>query len=123
MDLLKTHQPSSITVMVRKEEQKALFYNLGVSIVLGDMSDAALLKSLASQHDVVYNFAVAFAGDEVSIQAMIDGLEERAAKTNSKPVFMHTGGSGTVMYGSDGKAGTDEWTVSAQSFTLCKLTM
>ncbi|KAK3670314.1 hypothetical protein LTR78_009768 [Recurvomyces mirabilis] len=109
-DLLKKYDASSVSVVVRKPEQRELFEGLGVNIVLSDMSDATKLKSLALEHDVVFNYAVAFGGDEASIQALVDGLEERAAKTGTKPVYIHTGGTGTVMYGADGKAGTDEWT-------------
>ncbi|KAI5371353.1 hypothetical protein CUC08_Gglean004628 [Alternaria sp. MG1] len=109
-DLLKQYTASSITVLVRKPEQEQLFTTLGVNVVSGDVADAAKLKSLASEHDVVLNFAVAFGGDETSIQALVDGLEERARETQSKPVLLHTGGSGTVMYGSGGEAGADVWT-------------
>ncbi|CAN9439803.1 unnamed protein product [Alternaria alternata] len=109
-DLLKQYTASSITVLVRKPEQEQLFTTLGVNVVSGDVADAAKLKSLASEHDLVLNFAVAFGGDETSIQALVDGLEERARKTQSKPVLLHTGGSGTVMYGSGGEAGADVWT-------------
>jgi hypothetical protein len=77
-----------------------------------------MLKLLALDHDVVFNFAVAFGSDEASVQALVDGLEERARKTGSKPVLMHAGGSGTIMYGSGGKAGADVWTVS-YTIDLC----
>lgn len=113
--LLEEHDPSTITVLIRKPEQRQLFTTLGINIVEGSMSDTALLKSLASEHDVVVNFAVAFFGDEASIQALVDGLEERASKTGTKPVYLHTGGTGTVMYGEGGKAGSDIWTVSGLS--------
>ena len=117
-NLLKEHDASKITVMVRKPEQKELFSNLGIQIVEGDVSDASLLKKLASEHDIVMNFAVAFGGDEASIQALVDGLEERTTKSQSKPVYLHTGGSGTVMYGANGEAGTDVWTVSRKPLAL-----
>ncbi|CAN9430863.1 unnamed protein product [Alternaria alternata] len=84
-DLLKQYTASSITVLVRKPEQEQLFTTLGVNVVSGDVADAAKLKSLASEHDLVLNFAVAFGGDETSIQALVDGLEERARETQSKP--------------------------------------
>jgi hypothetical protein len=74
------------------------------------MQDLDTLRREASQSDVVMNFAVAFGGDEPSIQALVDGLEERASRTSTKPILLHTGGSGTVMYGAGGEAGTDVWT-------------
>ena len=105
-------------MLVRKPEQRELFEKLGVNVVIGDVSDSATLKSLARDHDIVFNFAVAFGGDESSIQAMIDGQQERAITTKTKPVYIHTGGSGTVMYGADGQAGTDVWTVRSAKSSL-----
>ncbi|KAK5680392.1 hypothetical protein LTS10_007319 [Elasticomyces elasticus] len=109
-NLLTNHKPSTISVLIRKPEQRQLFENLGVNIHEGDVSDVPMLKALAQEHDIVLNFAVAFGSDEASVQALVDGLEERAAKTGTKPVLVHTGGSGSVMYGSGGEAGTDVWT-------------
>ncbi|KAJ1025110.1 hypothetical protein NDA16_002617 [Ustilago loliicola] len=101
--------PSSITVLVQKPEQAALFKPLGVNVQQGSRDDKALLEKLASQHDVVLNFAVAFGGDEESISALVKGLESRASTCLLKPVLLHTGGSGTFLYGQDGERGTDVW--------------
>lgn len=101
--------PSNITVLVQKPEQASLFEPLGVTAVQGSRDDVALLEKLASQHDVVMNFAVAFGGDEKSIEAIVAGLEKRAQTASVKPVFLHTGGSGTFLYGENGERGTDTW--------------
>lgn len=102
--------PSNITVLVQKPEQESLFSPLGVKVQLGSRDDKKLLAEVASQHDVVMNFAVAFGGDEDSIAALVSGLEARARASSIKPVLLHTGGSGTFLYGENGQPGTDVWT-------------
>lgn len=102
--------PANVTVLVQKLEQAALFERLGVKVQQGSRDDTGLLEKLASQHDVVMNFAVAFGGDEDSISALVKGLESRAETSSVKPVLLHTGGSGTFLYGQDGQRGTDVWT-------------
>jgi len=111
-DLLQIYPASSITVSIRKEADGDLFKPYNVNIAVGDYSEATYASKLASQHDVVINYAVAFGGDEPTIQAIVQALEERARTAAIKPVYIHSGGTGTVMYGSNGEAGTDVWTVS-----------
>jgi hypothetical protein len=109
-DLLADHHsPSDITVLIRDEAKRSLFPTLNV--VIGDSSDPSLLLSLARNHDVIMNFAVPFGGGDASIQALVDGLEERAKTSSIKPVLLETSGSGSVLYGSGGEGGTDIWTV------------
>lgn len=114
MDLLRRHKPEEITALVRIETQKALLEPLGINVVLGDLSDIPLLARLVAASDLVFNFAVPFSGGDESIQAIVDGLEARAklATTGVKPVLLQTSGSGSVLYGSNGDAGSDIWMVS-----------
>ncbi|WVW87130.1 hypothetical protein I302_109187 [Kwoniella bestiolae CBS 10118] len=107
--LLKDHTSSNITTLVRDEAKKALLEPLGVKVVIGNVEDASFLQDLAEQHDVIYNFAVPFGGGDASIQALVDGLEKRANTTQVKPVLLQTSGTGSIMYGSNGEAGTDVW--------------
>lgn len=100
----------AITVLVQRQEQASLFQPLGVKVQHGSRDDASRLEKLASEHDVVLNFAVAFGGDEQSIAALVAGLEKRAAASSVKPILLHTGGSGTFLYGQNGERGTDVWT-------------
>jgi len=111
-DLLKTYSPSTITALVRSSAQADLLSPTGVTTVVGTLEDIPLLTSLVVKSDVVLNFAVPFGGGDESIQALVDGLELRASQGLVKPVLLQTSGSGTVMYGSDGLAGTDIWRVS-----------
>ena len=63
--------PYNITVLIQKLEQATLFSSLGVKIQQGSRDDPVLLEQIASQHDVVMNFAGAFGGDEESISALV----------------------------------------------------
>lgn len=110
--LLKAYSPSTITALVRSSAQADLLTSLGVTTVVGTVENIPLLTSLVVQSDVVLNFAVPFGGGDESIQTLVDGLELRASQGLVKPVLLQTSGSGTVMYGSDGLAGTDIWRVS-----------
>ena len=114
MDLLGKHQPSEITALVRDSKQKNLLSPLGINVVNGTLQDIPLLSELVAASDVVFNFAVPFGGGDDSIQAIVDNLEIRAKSgmASVKPVLLQTSGSGSVLYGSDGEAGTDVWKVS-----------
>ncbi|GAA6027244.1 hypothetical protein JCM8097_002519 [Rhodosporidiobolus ruineniae] len=111
-DLLKTYDASTITALVRTEKNAALLAPLGIKTVLGSLDNVALVSSLAKSHDVVFNFAVPFGGGDASIQALVDSLEARAdeGKAAFKPVLLQISGTGSILYGSDGVAGTDVWT-------------
>ncbi|KAI5480198.1 hypothetical protein MNV49_001526 [Pseudohyphozyma bogoriensis] len=110
-ELLKTHPASSITALVRTAAQADLLAPRSINTTIGTLEDIPLLKSLVVASDVVMNFAVPFGGGDASIQALVDGLEERAEKGGEyKPVLIQTSGSGTVLYGAGGVAGEDVWT-------------
>jgi hypothetical protein len=113
---LKSYSANDITVLIRDESKRSLFTDLNV--VVGDNTDPSLIRSLAVEHDVILNFAVPFGGGDASIQAMVDGLEERAKTSPIKPVLLETSGSGSVLYGSDGNAGTNVWRVGHFSHSI-----
>lgn len=114
MDLLQKHEASQITALVRDDKQKSLLEPLGINVVIGTLSDIPLLAKLVAASDLVFNFAVPFSGGDESIQAIVDGLEARAQSStaSTKPVLLQTSGTGSVLYGSNGKAGDDIWKVS-----------
>ncbi|WRT69908.1 uncharacterized protein IL334_006899 [Kwoniella shivajii] len=109
VDLLKEYKPLDITALVRDETKKSILQPFGINIVEGNVENPSLLRQLAESYDVVLNFAVPFGGGDDSIQALVDGLEKRAASAAVKPVLLHTSGTGSVMYGSNGETGTDVW--------------
>ncbi|WOO79926.1 putative protein [Vanrija pseudolonga] len=104
VELLKTHPAANITTLVRSEAQIPLLKPLGVNVYLGSV-EADTVGPLAAAHDVVVNFAVPFGGGDAAISAIIESLEQRAA-THTKPVLIHTVGTGTVLSGTDGEAPT-----------------
>ncbi|KAM0749952.1 NAD(P)-binding protein [Meredithblackwellia eburnea MCA 4105] len=108
-DLLKSRPASSITALVRTQVKADLLQPLKVKTVVGELEDIPLLKSLVAQSDVVLNFAVPFGGGDASIQAIVDALEERSVTSVVKPILLQTSGTGTVLYGAGGIAGTDVW--------------
>lgn len=86
--------------------------SLGVTVTIGTLDDLPLLTRLVTEHDVVVNFAVPFGGGDHSIQAIVDALEQRAQTSEIKPVFIHTSGTGGIMYGQGGVSGSHVWKVS-----------
>jgi uncharacterized protein YbjT (DUF2867 family) len=111
VDLLKSHPARNIAALVRTDDKQSLLAGLGVNTVIGSVDDTALLSSLVSKADVVFNFAVPFFGGDAAMQTIVNALEERAKTSAVKPVFLQTSGSGSIMYGSDGVAGEDVWKV------------
>lgn len=115
-ELLKTHQAKKITAVVRDSAKVQLLEALGINLVVGSTEDAALMGDLAKSHDIVLNFSVPFGGGEAVMQAMVDGLEVRSKNSAIKPAILQISGTGSVMYGANGEAGQDVWSVSA---TFC----
>ncbi|GFZ51279.1 hypothetical protein JCM24511_09038 [Saitozyma sp. JCM 24511] len=109
VDLLKSHPARNITALVRTDGKQSLLAPLGVNTVIGSVDDTALLSSLVSKADVVFNFAVPFFGGDAAMQTIVNALEVRARTSAVKPVLLQTSGSGSIMYGSDGVAGDDVW--------------
>ncbi|WWD16292.1 hypothetical protein CI109_100718 [Kwoniella shandongensis] len=110
--LLKTYDPKNITALIRDSAKQSLFEPYRINTVPGSVEDITLLRSLVEENDVVVNFAVPFAGGDESIKAIVEGLESRAKRSDIKPVLLQTSGTGSIMYGSNGEAGTDVWTDS-----------
>ncbi|KAK8869442.1 hypothetical protein IAR55_000006 [Kwoniella newhampshirensis] len=108
-EILKTHDTSDITALIRDSSKQSLFEPAKINTVVGTVEDINLLRSLVEANDIVVNFAVPFAGGDESIKAIVEGLEKRAATSSIKPILLQTSGTGSVMYGSNGEAGTDVW--------------
>lgn len=110
VDLLKSHAASSITALVRTEDQQSKLAPLGINVVIGTTEDIPLLTSLVAVSDVVFNFTVPFQGGNESIKAIVDTLTERAAKGDSpKPVLIQSSSTISIMFGSNGEAGSSDW--------------
>jgi len=84
-----------VTAIVRDSERADhLKSKTGVKVVVADL-DSSNLGDIASEFDVILHTAHA---DHVSgAQALIAGLEKRAATSSSKPILIHTSGTGVLI--------------------------
>ncbi|KAK6822486.1 hypothetical protein PG987_014031 [Apiospora arundinis] len=88
----------SITVLVRKPDQAAVFEGLGIPAIVGTLDDAEVLRATAAAHDIVLH--TAGATHQASIAPLLAGLAERrhqaASEEEAAPSFtylIHTAGA------------------------------
>ncbi|KAK8848710.1 NAD dependent epimerase/dehydratase [Apiospora arundinis] len=92
----------SITVLVRKPDQAAVFEGLGIPAIVGTLDDAEVLRTAAAAHDIVLH--TAGATHQASIAPLLAGLAERrhqaaseeeaaAAPSSSSTYLIHTAGA------------------------------
>ncbi|KLU89199.1 hypothetical protein MAPG_08173 [Magnaporthiopsis poae ATCC 64411] len=97
--LLASSEPaikgSSISVLVRKEEQAAVLRGLGVNpIIFKGLDDVEALRRAASEHDAVIH--TASSQHDASAVALIQGLGDRKKATGKEVHFIHTGGTSAL---------------------------
>lgn len=79
-----------VTTLVRRESAVADYANLGVKTVVGNLDDASLIKDQVAVSDMVFHTATA---DHLpSVQAIIDGIRQRAAQGLST-IYIHNSGA------------------------------
>lgn len=79
---------SSISALVRKEEQAAVLRGLGVNPVLfKGLDDVETLRRAASEHDAVVH--TASSQHDASAVALIQGLGDRKKATGKEVHFIH----------------------------------
>jgi len=91
---LKKHPEIRYTATVRNPKDIQAIEALGVRVVQGSNADLDLIEKLASEHDLVINFADS---DDVPLtKAVIKGLQARAKGTGAtkKSVYIQTSGTG-----------------------------
>ncbi|KAK8007393.1 hypothetical protein PG989_001383 [Apiospora arundinis] len=87
----------SITVLVRKPEQAAVFEGLGIPAIVGTLDDAEVLRAAAAAHDIVLH--TAGATHQASIAPLLAGLAERRHQAASEEAssssthLIHTAGA------------------------------
>ncbi|SMR56620.1 unnamed protein product [Zymoseptoria tritici ST99CH_1E4] len=87
----------SVTGLVRRKEHGEQIKKSGASVVYGDLNDKQLISEHTAQSDIVIHTATA---DHLpSIQAVLDGLRQRASK-NLMTTFIHTSGTSVLDDGS-----------------------
>ncbi|CAG8902620.1 unnamed protein product [Penicillium egyptiacum] len=79
-----------VTTLVRRESAVADYANLGVETVVGNLDDASVIKDQVAVSDIVLHTATA---DHMpSVQAIIDGIRERAVQ-GLKTIYIHNSGA------------------------------
>ena len=78
-----------VSTLVRREAHAAELKALGVTPVLGSLDNQELLSEQTAKHDVVIHSATA--DDQPSVDAVVNGLEQRAAG-GKKAIYIHTSG-------------------------------
>ncbi|KAI0018626.1 hypothetical protein F4780DRAFT_506166 [Xylariomycetidae sp. FL0641] len=89
-----------ITGYVRREEHAKQIKATGASeVVLGDLHDKPLITQHTAAHDIVIHTATA--DDLPSVEAVLDGLAQRAAQ-GLRTIYIHTSGAAVLDDGSAG---------------------
>lgn len=103
VELGKRRPEIRFITLAQNRSDIATFGSLGVDFVNGSHMDLALMKKLASEHDVVINISNS---DNVPlIKAILAGLENRARDepgVSQKPILIHTSGTGLLCKEIDG---------------------
>ncbi|KAG8213376.1 hypothetical protein J3R82DRAFT_11870 [Butyriboletus roseoflavus] len=96
----------NITALVRSEIQASRFQAGNVTPVVGSYDDSTLLRSLASQADVV--IACADADNLNATKAILGGLKQRHCDTGTTPILIHTSGIGVLTDDARGNYVSDD---------------
>ncbi|KAK7408363.1 hypothetical protein QQX98_009459 [Neonectria punicea] len=97
--LLQSTDPNiktcQISALVRKQDQADALNTKGVNaIVFSGLNDTALIRDVASKHDVVIN--TASASHSPAAEALILGLADRKKETGKETHFIHTSGTSSL---------------------------
>jgi hypothetical protein len=101
--LLEENPAMEVTALIRKHEDGPKLQSLLSSLktIVGKMEDLDLISAQCRDADLV--LSAVNCDDVPLIQAIIKGLEERAASGVAlKPALIHTSGTGVTEVGSDG---------------------
>lgn len=90
----------SLSVLVRGEDRAKTFRDLGAKTVVGDLNDVGVIREASQSSDVVINTADVDHLGEIhvsliflgSIQAILEGLKQRAKEGGRRPIYIHTSG-------------------------------
>ncbi|KAL1411877.1 hypothetical protein Q8F55_002859 [Vanrija albida] len=109
--ILKADPSASVTVVARKASVLAGFEAADprIKAVQGSLDDHSALAKLAEAHDVVINTADADGLE--STKAILRGLKARHAATGTRPILIHTSGTGVLSDDAAGEyAGSEVFT-------------
>ncbi len=103
--LLKRGSEFQITVLVRSQDSVAKLEQLGVTPVLGSLSDSDILTKAAADSDVVIHAAESFLVEPV--KAIIEGLKQRGAAKGTPAILIQTSGTGALLDSAGGEFASD----------------
>ncbi|GAA93584.1 uncharacterized protein L969DRAFT_95770 [Mixia osmundae IAM 14324] len=101
VELLKDEQ-YELTVLVRSDDKAARLKALGVKSIKGGFDDQEIIANAVSRADIVIH--VAFADDVPSVEAVLKGLRQRPASSDSA-IYIHTSGTGQLSDEAAGRYG------------------
>ncbi|WOO80733.1 putative protein [Vanrija pseudolonga] len=104
-------QDTKITILARNPAVLSGFEaaDARITAVQGSLGDHSQLSALASAHDVTINTAEA--DDLGAVQALLRGLKVRHETTGTRPIIIHTSGTGVLADNAKGAyAGTEIFT-------------
>ena len=88
-----------VTGYARRQEHADGLRTSGASTVMGDLGDKAKITEQATKHDIVFHIATA---DHLpSVEAILDGVKQRAEKGLST-IYIHTSGTSVLDDGAHG---------------------
>jgi nucleoside-diphosphate-sugar epimerase len=86
--LSQLERPPDVTCLTRSPEKAAKLQALGFRTVNGTLDDAAVISQAAAEADLVISMADC---DNIGyIEALLQGMADRKAKTGTPPVLLHT---------------------------------
>lgn len=88
-----------VTGLVRRKEHAKSIESSGAKAVLGDLHDKPLIARETAKADVVFHTATA--DDLPSVEAVLDGVKQRAAE-GRPTIYIHTSGTSVLDDGAKG---------------------
>ena len=94
-----------VTTMVRRESHAAQIREFGCKVIMGTLDDKDIIAKHTAQVPIVIHAATA--DNLPSVEAVIDGIRERANKGLST-IFIHTSGTSELVDNSKGMYASDK---------------
>lgn len=94
-----------VTTMVRRESHAAQIREFGAKVIMGTLDDKDIITKHTAEVPIVIHAATA---DHLpSVEAVIDGIKQRASKGQST-IFIHTSGTSELVDNSRGMYASDK---------------
>lgn len=104
--LLKRGDQFQVSALVRSSESVPKLQQLGVSPVLGSLSDSEILFKASAESDVVIHTADSFLVEPAKV--IIEGLKQRQAKKGTPTILIQTSGTGALLDHAYGESASDK---------------